>query len=138
MNRPHPHFDDRGTLDWHTSLAEALRTARQQEKLVFIEFGREQCGNCRALVQGVVPHLSVAAILRERFVALASDCDDPEEAVGELTLAMADAMTLPFAIFTDAEGKFLAGTEGAQSASGFMASVMKVLEAAGGPYKKTP
>ena len=25
--RPHPHFDDRGTLDWHTSLKGALEAA---------------------------------------------------------------------------------------------------------------
>jgi hypothetical protein len=39
--RPHPHFDDRGTLDWHVSLDEALDRARAEDKLVFIEFGRE-------------------------------------------------------------------------------------------------
>ncbi|HUR26881.1 MAG TPA: thioredoxin family protein [Planctomycetota bacterium] len=130
MNRPHPHFDDRGTLDWHTSYAEALRTARRDKKLVFVEFGREPCGNCRALVQGVVPHPEVAPLLREHFVALASDCDDPEEAVGELTLSMPDAMMLPFAIFADAEGRFLGGTEGAQSASGFKAILEQTIAAA--------
>jgi len=39
--RPHPHFDDRGTLDWHTSLAEALKQAAASGKHVFIEIGRE-------------------------------------------------------------------------------------------------
>lgn len=39
--RPHPHFDDRGTLDWHRSWAEASATARREEKRVFIEIGRE-------------------------------------------------------------------------------------------------
>jgi hypothetical protein len=40
-HRPHPHFDDRGTLDWHTTLAEALETAAAGAKHVFIEIGRE-------------------------------------------------------------------------------------------------
>jgi hypothetical protein len=39
--RPHPHFDDQGTLDWHVTLHEALERARAEGKLVFIEFGRE-------------------------------------------------------------------------------------------------
>ena len=41
QKRPHPHFDDRGTLDWHTRWDEALAAARAQEKLLFIELGRE-------------------------------------------------------------------------------------------------
>jgi len=39
--RPHPHFDDQGTLDWHTNWKEAQASAKAQGKLVFIEFGRE-------------------------------------------------------------------------------------------------
>jgi hypothetical protein len=39
--RPHPHFNDKGTLDWHTSWKEALGSAKAQGKLIFIEFGRE-------------------------------------------------------------------------------------------------
>ncbi len=38
---PHPHFNDRGTLHWHTSLAEARKQAAVEGKLIFIEFGRE-------------------------------------------------------------------------------------------------
>jgi hypothetical protein len=38
---PHPHFDDKGTLNWHTSLAAALAEAKADGKRVLIEFGRE-------------------------------------------------------------------------------------------------
>ena len=125
--RPHPHFDDHGTLDWHTHWSTALEAARAANKLVFIEFGREQCGNCRALVQGVVPHPEVAVMLQQHFIALASDCDVPEEQVSALAEQLPDAMMLPFAIFADAQGRFLAGSEGAQSASGFKALLKRVL-----------
>ncbi|MCR9247439.1 MAG: hypothetical protein NXI31_20605 [bacterium] len=37
----HPHFDDRGALEWHTGLAAAKAAARQQQKLVFVEYGRQ-------------------------------------------------------------------------------------------------
>ena len=125
--RPHPHFDDRGTLDWHTSWSEAILAARAEKKLLFIEFGREQCGNCRALIQGVVPHAEVAPILQQQFVALASDCDDPEDSVSALAEQLPDAMMLPFAIFADAQGRYIAGGEGAQSASGFKALLERVV-----------
>ncbi|MFT7463072.1 MAG: hypothetical protein ACI9EF_001414 [Pseudohongiellaceae bacterium] len=37
----HPHFDDGGTLDWHTSWDTALATAKEQSKMIFVEMGRE-------------------------------------------------------------------------------------------------
>ena len=37
----HPHFDDRGTLLWHTRFADAIAQAKAEKKLVFIEMGRE-------------------------------------------------------------------------------------------------
>jgi hypothetical protein len=39
--RRHPHFDDRGTIDWHATFAEAAALARAERKLLFIELGRE-------------------------------------------------------------------------------------------------
>ena len=39
--RPHPHFDDRGTLDWFSSFREAAEAARAADQLVFVELGRE-------------------------------------------------------------------------------------------------
>ena len=41
QNTPHPHFDDQGTLHWHTQMAAALAQAKAEGKQVFIEFGRE-------------------------------------------------------------------------------------------------
>ena len=38
---PHPHFDDRGTLHWHTRFSDALAEAKASNKRVFIEMGRE-------------------------------------------------------------------------------------------------
>ncbi len=37
----HPHFKDQGVLHWDTSLADALKTAAKENKLVLIEYGRE-------------------------------------------------------------------------------------------------
>ena len=51
----HPHYNDRGTLSWSRNLASAQAAARASDKLIFIEYGREHCGNCKALVQNVLP-----------------------------------------------------------------------------------
>ena len=40
-NRAHPHFDDKGTLDWNTSWKDAVAEAKSEGKHVFIEMGRE-------------------------------------------------------------------------------------------------
>lgn len=39
--RKHPHFDDRGAHEWHTSYAEARAEAEQSGRRLFIEIGRE-------------------------------------------------------------------------------------------------
>jgi hypothetical protein len=38
---PHPHFDDHGTLSWHVRYADALAQAKRENKILFIEMGRE-------------------------------------------------------------------------------------------------
>lgn len=40
-NSSHPHFDDRGTLNWYSRFEDAFRAAREEGKLLFIELGRE-------------------------------------------------------------------------------------------------
>ncbi|MHC5211872.1 MAG: thioredoxin family protein [Planctomycetota bacterium] len=128
--RTHPHFDDRGTLDWHTRYEEALADAKQGDKLVFIEMGRLQCGQCRSLVESVVPGKAVSALLREHFVAVASDADATEDPVVELGMAnLPDAMMLPFVLFTDADGNFLDGSSGPVDPSAFQATLERLVSA---------
>ena len=54
----------------------------------------------------------MAPLLSEHFVAVASDCDEPEPAVIEIAQQLEDAMMLPFVLFADAEGKFIDGYSG--------------------------
>lgn len=113
QRRPHPHFDDHGTLDWHTSWKSALAAAQAGNKRLFVEFGREACGQCRSLVQSVVPRPDVAPLLQQHFVALASDCDDAEDEVLALADQLPDAQMLPFVLIADAQGRFQGGSSGA-------------------------
>lgn len=117
--RRHPHFDDRGTLDWHTRWADAVAAARRDRKLIFVDMGRELCSQCRTLVQNVIPHPQVAPVLQERFVALAADADETEPEVQALAEHLEDAYMLPFVVFADPSGKFLGGTSGATNPLSF-------------------
>jgi hypothetical protein len=64
-------------------------------------------------VQGVIPHAQIAPLLRQHFVALAADCDEPEDEVLQLAQNLDDAQMLPFVLFADARGRFLRGSSGA-------------------------
>jgi hypothetical protein len=78
-------------------------------------------------VQGVLPRPAIAALMKDRFVGLAADADDPEAPVLDLAMEhLADAMMLPFMLFTDAEGGFLAGGAGAVDPAGFEGVVRKL------------
>ena len=48
-------------------------------------------------------------------MALAADCDDPEEEVVERARKSEDAYMLPFVIVADAEGNYLGGASGRQT-----------------------
>ena len=55
---------------------------------------------------------TVAPLLQEHFVALASDADAPEQPVIDLAMELENAMMLPFVLFADADGNFKGGSSG--------------------------
>lgn len=110
----HPHFDDGGAHPWETQFEAAVARARAERKLVFIEMGREQCSQCRALVQNVLTRPEIRELVDAHYVVLASDCDDPEDEVFDLAHKLEEAMMLPFVLIVDAQGQFIEGSSGAQ------------------------
>ncbi|MDG1984314.1 MAG: hypothetical protein P8M11_07095 [Planctomycetota bacterium] len=63
-------------------------------------------------MEAVIPRPDVAPMLQAGFVALASDCDEPEDEVIALAQQVEDAMMLPFILFADAEGNYIDGYSG--------------------------
>ena len=108
----HPDFDDHGSLHWHRRLAEAKAQAKAEGKQLFVDFGRAACGQCRTLVEAVIPGEAVVELLRDRFVALAADADQAEPEVLALAQRLEGAVTLPLILVADAEGEFLWGHSG--------------------------
>jgi len=128
MVNPHPHFDDKGTLDWQTRYAEALAAAKAQGKLVFIELGRLQCSQCKTLVQNIVTRPDIAPVLQQHYIALAADADDSEDEVIDLAGNLDDAYMLPFVLFADADGRFLGGNSGAINPLYFKRTLEKLVQ----------
>lgn len=125
----HPHFNDQGAVAWHTSLDSALAEAKREGKYIFIEYGRYACGNCRALVEGIIPQAAVAALLTEHFVCLAADCDHAEQGIKAIGARhMAHARALPFCLYLNSDGEFIHGTQGAVSGFTFREDLERVIK----------
>ena len=76
-----------------------------------------------------MPRPDVAPLLQAHFVALASDCDDPEPEVLALAEHLPDAQMLPFVLFADANGRFLAGQSGAVRPAEFAKTLQSLVAA---------
>ena len=80
-------------------------------------------------MQGVIPHAQIAPLLQQHFVALAADCDDPEDEVLRLAQHLEDASMLPFVLFADAQGRFLRGSSGAVNPVSFKRTLEELVAA---------
>ena len=68
--------------------------------------------------------------MQDRFVTLAVDVDAPEQPLVDLLMAnLPDAMSLPFVLFTDADGQWLAGGQGAVHPDHFRETLEELTEA---------
>ena len=68
-----------------------------------------------------MPRPDIGPVLQEGYIALAADCDDPEEEVVDLARKLEDAYMLPFIIVADSNGQFVAGASGMQTPEGLLA-----------------
>lgn len=110
---PHPHFNDRGTLSWYTSLAEAQSVARETGRLIFIDSGRLECGNCRKLIGSILPQEPIRSRIGAIAIGLSDDCDNPDPAVAAILEAnVPGAAVLPIVGFVTPELRWVTGWSG--------------------------
>jgi hypothetical protein len=109
----HPYFDDHGTLSWSTSLDAAVASARATDRLVFIEYGRRDCRNCKLLVQTILPACGVRERAGAACVGLAADCDDPDPRVEAIfKTGLPCGRTLPFVGIVTSDLRWITGWQG--------------------------
>ena len=123
----HPYFNDAGTLAWYCDLSAAQAAGRASGKLLFIEYGRRACGNCRTLVTRVLPAPAVKSRVSAACVGLAADCDEPDPRVEAVfRAAMPDASLLPFVAVVSPDLEYVTGWQGGIEVAGCCAELGKV------------
>ena len=73
--------------------------------------------------------MTIAALLNEHFVCLASNCDQAEakiKAIGARHMSFARA--LPFCMYLNSEGEFVHGTQGGVSPHSFREDLERVIK----------
>ncbi len=122
----HPYFDDKGTLAWFVDLGSALESARASGKLVFIEYGRKACSNCKTLVSRVLPAPRIRSRISDACVGLAADCDDPDPKVEAVfRQAMPEASLLPFVAVVSPDLEYVTGWQGSVDIDGCCGQLAK-------------
>lgn len=120
----HPHFDDQGAVRWARSFDEAKRAAATERKLLFVEYGRAACSNCRTLAERTLPHERVGPRLSELAVGFAAECDPPlrdDALVALFREHLPKAKTLPFVAMLNEKGEWIAGFSGYADVERFVA-----------------
>jgi len=88
-----------------TDLPAAITTASKDNKLIFIQYGREACGNCQSLKRLI--NARKVKLFESEFVLVELDCDNKDvakEFYGKYRSLLTDAKTLPFVIIAKPDG----------------------------------
>ena len=93
-----------------TDVNEALSKAQSENKMVFLQYGREACGNCQALkamIKAGKVHLSPS-----KFIYADVNCDDSATSKAFSSKFKVSGSTLPFVVIAAPDGRQLAARTG--------------------------
>ena len=93
-----------------TDLKDALKQAKADQKLLFIQYGREACGNCQALKQYIAS--KQLKLPTNEYVYADLNCDDRATSQEFFKHFEVDGKMLPFVVVADPEGRLLASRTG--------------------------
>jgi len=100
-----------------TALPAALDKAKAENKLIFIEYGREACGNCQALKSSIKK--GQVKLPENEFVYVDLNCDDKAVRAEFDKRYKVNGQTLPFVVIADSQGNQLMARTGYGSAKDF-------------------
>jgi hypothetical protein len=112
---------------WRGSLQEALSDARSTNRLVFLEMGRDGCGNCIALKNKVIPDPAVDPTLKMMSVGFYDDIDRNRDTTARNILQqnLPTAVILPLAGWVTPDMRWVSGFSGRRDAQSFLQEVAK-------------
>lgn len=99
-----------GNLSEITDLNLALEMAKRENKMLFIQYGRPQCGNCQHL-KGLIRANKVKLSDKE-FIYVDLNCDIQKSNTAFKIRYTVDGTTLPFVVIADSEGEQLVERSG--------------------------
>jgi thioredoxin-related protein len=102
------------------TVEEAIEAAKEKQKLIFISYGREACGNCQSLKKLI--NDKKVRLPDFEWVRADVDCDDPKTRKGfdaRYRDAFKNARTLPFVVIAKPDGTLVASTSGYMDEKGY-------------------
>lgn len=113
-----------GNADWASSPQEASSRAAAEQKLVFVEFDRSECGNCRRMDGLLYPAFDFEALLIP-MVPVKLDLDTP---AGKELAERYGIEEAPAVLITTAEGRLVFRMQGFLNAPDFYSHVERDLD----------
>jgi thiol:disulfide interchange protein len=109
---------------WHSyTVDEALAAARDQKKVVMIDFGATWCGPCQKMDATTFQDPEVQKFIREHTIAIKVDVDENRHLANRYGVA-----GLPTILFLDSDGYELDRLTGLIPTPHFLAAAREILE----------
>lgn len=112
-----------------TDLDAALEKAKTEKKMLFVQYGRENCGNCQTLKGYIRTH--ALRLPESQFVYADLNCDDKAVSKAFSSKFKVEGNTLPFVVIAGPDGKQLASMTGYGSAAEYQNLIKQAKKAAG-------
>ena len=100
-----------------TDINDSLAKAKQGNKMLFLQLGRENCGNCQALKALI--KAGRVKLPATKFVYADANCDDAATMKAFSAKFKVTGNTLPFVVIAAADGTQLAAHSGSGSEADF-------------------